>query len=379
MGSTARCSHMQRRTMDKEMVETDNMRAWLSLANTVLVSIAMVLWYFAIWQEEKEEIDESKVVIIENDKENRKCENQTTTKVFEHDNNEYEIPQQKSESCQEKDENNAKNTTQNEQKDTESQNTKAAIKTVCLGPTFQWPSHKDTVQNLREDKSNNREGKCNNRQELGEDILDRLESLGIKRESSKSDQECEIQQQKCVEDQAELEVEEINTTNNEDKTKVEEDPTKTKHIECQNTKIAKKVSLGATFQWPRHNDTMEKLRSSQDSDRYKLESDILDRLELLGIRRDTPTTTETRNTVPLADCARLSGKMMGKKVRITWDNFLAKSRPGLENEAESPKQGKSLNKKKKKTQKGGKKEEKQSKTFVEIIKEENSSSVVCAA
>merc|ERR1712152_129762 len=111
MGSTAGCSHMQRRTMDKEMVETDNMRAWLSLANTVLVTIAMVLWYFAIWQEEKEEIDESKVVIIENDKENRKCENQTTTKAFEHDNNEYEIPQK------EKDENNAKETTQNEQQD----------------------------------------------------------------------------------------------------------------------------------------------------------------------------------------------------------------------------------------------------------------------
>merc|ERR1711902_102498 len=168
MGSTARCSHMQRRTMDKEMVETDNMRAWLSLANTVLVSIAMVLWYFAIWQEEKEEIDESKVIIIENDKENIKCENQTTTKVFEHDNNEYEIPRK------EKDENNAKNTTQNEQQDTESQNTKAAIKKVCLGPTFQWPSNKDTVENLRQ-------GKSNNRQELGEDILDRLESLGIKK------------------------------------------------------------------------------------------------------------------------------------------------------------------------------------------------------
>merc|ERR1712098_469296 len=370
MGSTARCSHMQRRTMDKEMVETDNMRAWLSLANTVLVSIAMVLWYFAIWQEEKEEIDESKVVIIENDKENRKCENQTTRKAFEHDNNEYEIPRQKSESCQEKDENNAKDTTQNEQQDTESQDTKAAIKKVCLGPTFQWPTHKDTVEDLRE-------GKNNNRQELGEDILDRLESLGIRRDSTKSDQEYEIQQQECVEDKAELE--EINTTSNEDTTKVEEDSIQTKHIEFLNTKIAKKVSLGASFQWPRHKDTMEKLRSSQDCDAYKLESDILDRLELLGIRRDTPTTTETSNTVPLADCARLSGKLMGKKVRITWDNFLAKSRPGLENEAESLKQGKSLNKKKKKTQKGGKKEEKQSKTFVEIIKEENSSSVVCAA
>merc|ERR1712025_861669 len=215
MGSTARCSHMQRRTMEKEMVDTDNMRAWLSLANTVLVSIAMVLWYFAIWQEEKEEIDESKVVIIENDKENRKCENQTTTKSFEHDNNEYEIPRQKSESCQEKEENNAMDTTQNEQKDTESQNTKAAIKKVCLGPTFQWPSHKDTVENLRE-------GNRKNRQELGEDILDRLESLGIRRDSSKADQEYEIQQQKCVEDQAEPEVEEINTAS-EDTIKVEED------------------------------------------------------------------------------------------------------------------------------------------------------------
>merc|ERR1719347_1093118 len=123
----------------------------------------------------------------------------------------------KSKSCQERSENNAKDTTQNEEQDTESQNTKAAIKKVCLGPTFQWPSHKDTVEDLRE-------GNSNNRQELGEDILDRLESLGIKRDSTKSVQEYEIQQHKCVEDQPELEVEEKNTTSNEDKTKVEEDP-----------------------------------------------------------------------------------------------------------------------------------------------------------
>merc|ERR1712050_283258 len=205
MGSTAKCNHMRRRTMDKEMIETNNMRAWLSLANTVLVSIAMVLWYFAIWQEEKEEIDESKVVIIENDKENREYENQTTTKVSEHENNEYEIPRQKSESCREKDETNAKDTTQNEQQDMKSQNTKAAIKRVCLGPTFLWPIRRDTVEDLRE-------GKSKNRQELGDDLLDRLESLGIRRDSSKSDQEYEIQQQICVE----LEVEKINTTSDED-------------------------------------------------------------------------------------------------------------------------------------------------------------------
>merc|ERR1712020_660376 len=78
MGSTVKRSHMRRRTMDKEMIETDNMRAWLSLANTVLVSIAMVLWYFAIWQEEKEEVDETKVVIIEDDNA-IKCESNNKT------------------------------------------------------------------------------------------------------------------------------------------------------------------------------------------------------------------------------------------------------------------------------------------------------------
>merc|ERR1719228_2317296 len=90
-----------------------------------------------------------------------------------------------------------KNTTQNEQQDMESQNTKAAIKKVFLGPTFLWPINRDTVEDLRE-------GKTKNRQELGDDLFDRLESLGIRRDSSKSDQEYEIQQQKCVEGQAEL-------------------------------------------------------------------------------------------------------------------------------------------------------------------------------
>merc|ERR1712112_561364 len=95
MGSTARCSHMQRRTMDKEMVETENMRAWLSLANTVLVSIAMVIWYFAIWQEEKEEIDESKIIIIEDEKERKGCEIDKNTKGIKDDKGEFEKPKEK--------------------------------------------------------------------------------------------------------------------------------------------------------------------------------------------------------------------------------------------------------------------------------------------
>merc|ERR550519_52117 len=155
-----------------------------------------------------------------------------------------------------------------------------------------------------------------------------------------------------------------------------------KNLEIPRTiKAVRKVSLGATFQWPRHKDTVEEMRACKDDNKYELDTDVLDRLQSMGIRRNNEDT-KPDTTVPLADTARLSGKLLGKKVRICWDNFLAKSRPGLENDAESPRPSKSLNKRKKKSGKGGKKEEnikKQSQTFVEIIKEENPSRVVCAA
>merc|ERR1712177_68733 len=89
MGSTTECD-LHRRTM--HMLETENMRAWLSLANTVLVSIAMVIWYFAIWQEEKEEIDESKIIIIEDEKERKGCEIDKNTKGIK---DEFEKPKEK--------------------------------------------------------------------------------------------------------------------------------------------------------------------------------------------------------------------------------------------------------------------------------------------
>merc|ERR1712013_273384 len=104
MGSTTECDHKHRRTM--HMLETENTWAWLSLANTVLVSIAMVIWYFAIWQEEKEEIDESKIIIIEDEKERKGCE--IENKIEE-------------------------DFIQVEQQETDS-----------VGVTFQWPRHKDT-------------------------------------------------------------------------------------------------------------------------------------------------------------------------------------------------------------------------------------------
>jgi len=331
------------------MLETENMRAWLSLANTVLVSIAMVIWYFAIWQEEKGEIDESKIIIIENEKEESTCENETNTTSIEHDKEEYEKTKQTN-----RDDGNATRSEEDfiqvEQQDTESQNTR------IVSDTFEWPRHKDTMEELRG---------C--RPELEDDVLDGLESLGIKRDSTKGEQSKDTNKDNIIPSEAE-----------ENTIKAE-----SKNLEIPRTiKAVRKVSLGATFQWPRHKNTVEELRACKDDNKYKLDSDVLERLQLMGIRRNNEET-KSDTTVPIADTARLSGKLLGKKVRICWDNFLAKSRPGLENEAESPRQSKSLNKKKKKSAKGGKKEDntkKQSQSFVDIIiKEENSSRSVCAA
>jgi len=333
------------------MLETENMRAWLSLANTVLVSIAMVIWYLAIWQEEKGDIDESKIIIIENEEEERACESETNTGSIELGKEEYEKPKQTN-----KDDGNdtkgEEDFIQVEQQVTESQNTRA------VGDTFEWPRHKETIEELRG---------C--RHELEDDVLDRLESLGIRRDSTKGEQ-TKDEQDTNKDDSIPSESEEI-TIN-----------TESKNLQIpRNIKAVRKVSLGATFQWPRHKNTVEELRACKDDNKYELDSDVLDRLQSMGIRRNNENP-KPDTTVPLADTARLSGKVLGKKVRICWDNFLAKSRPGLENDAELPKQSKSLNKRKKKSAKGGKKEDnikKQSQTFVDIIKEENSSRVVCAA
>merc|ERR1711887_57791 len=159
MGSTTKCHHKHRRAMN--MLETENMRAWLSLANTVLVTIAMVIWYFAIWQEEKGDIDESKIIIIENDQEESTCENETNTRSNEQDKEEYEKPKQTN-----KDDGNAtkgeEDFIQVEQQDTESQNTR------IVSDTFEWPRHKDTMEELRG---------CS--YELEDDVLDRLESKNL--------------------------------------------------------------------------------------------------------------------------------------------------------------------------------------------------------
>merc|ERR1711892_205786 len=202
MGSAAKYKPKHSQTMD--MLETEKVTVWLSLANTVLVSIAIVLWYFAISQEEKEEIDETKIVIIGEDKcEESKAQDINERKLTiiedlmqkdERLDNEYE----KTETLIDVDDNCYQQTTID--KDTKEVNieeevnhkedisepevqtlptqqiTPETVKKVFLGPTFQWPRHADTVEHLRSLRDQSRP-------DIGQDLLDRLQSMGIRRDS----------------------------------------------------------------------------------------------------------------------------------------------------------------------------------------------------
>merc|ERR1711892_935009 len=294
--SAAKYKPKHSQTMD--MLETEKVTVWLSLANTVLVSIAIVLWYFAISQEEKEEMDETKIVIIGEDK----CEESEPQDI-------------------------------NESKPT-------------------------VIEDLMQ-----KEKRLDNEYEY-----EKTETL------IDEDDSC-YQQTTIDKDTKEVNIEE-RVDHNEDDSEPGVQTLPTQQISPE---AVKNVFVGPTFQWPRHADTVEHLRSLRDQSRAEISQDVLDRLQSMGIRRDSPN--QSVSTVPLSDCARLSGISLGRRVRISWDTFLAKSRPGLGMDADSPKQRKPTNKKKKKSVKGWKEEnmKKQSKSFVEIIGQEDSSKTVCAA
>ena len=54
-------SHLKQNSAE---METENLTVWLSLANTVFASIAFMIWYMGIGQED-EKLDENKVIIID--------------------------------------------------------------------------------------------------------------------------------------------------------------------------------------------------------------------------------------------------------------------------------------------------------------------------
>merc|ERR1711923_118828 len=64
MGSPS--SHLKQNSAE---METENLTVWLSLANTVFASIAFMIWYMGIGQED-EKLDENKVIIIDEEEVN---------------------------------------------------------------------------------------------------------------------------------------------------------------------------------------------------------------------------------------------------------------------------------------------------------------------
>merc|ERR1711892_1427844 len=294
--SAAKYKPKHSQTMD--MLETEKVTVWLSLANTVLVSIAIVLWYFAISQEEKEEMDETKIVIIGEDK----CE------------------------------------------ESEPQDINESQPTVI------------------------------------DDLMQKEERIDNEYEYEKTETLIDEDDSCCQQTTIDKDIKEVNIEERVEQNADDSEPgVQTLPTQQITPEAVKNVFLGPKFQWPRHADTVEHLRSLRDQSRAEISQDVLDRLQSMGIRRDSPN--QSVSTVPLTDSARLSGISLGRRVRISWDTFLAKSRPGLGMDADSPKQRKPTNKKKKKSVKGWKEEntKKQSNSFVKIIRQEDSSKTVCAA
>jgi len=231
------------------MSETENITVWLSLANTVFASIVFVLWYFAIWQEEEEKLENDKVFIVDaND--SGMCE-------------------------------------------------KDVDNTDTVGEDFQNNDDK----HLYVKPSLNYHDYCCYNQNTAKQTKS-TDSVKVKHIPINSD----------------TKITWADVVN------------KTKTIKSDKTTHAKHGD--AIFQWPKHENTVEKLRYQQVTSQNILSEDLQEKLKSLGILRD-PETREGEGkgsvdvSVRVSDSARMACKLMDKKkLRITWDNFHAKSRPG---------------------------------------------------
>merc|ERR1712126_708229 len=108
-----------------------------------------------------------------------------------------------------------------------------------------------------------------------------------------------------------------------------------------------------TFQWPQNAEVLESARPTTST---AISSTLEDKLKDLGIFR-TGGAEEGQNYQKVEGAARKCGlELTRKQVRVSFDTFMAKSRPGLssdEDVKESPKpkrkQGNKKNKEKKET------------------------------
>jgi len=171
-----------------EIKEEEVFSVWLSLANTVFVSVAVVLWYFFIWQEEeKEQLDESRIIILDN---NRETELSQETKMQETSEkslclmNDADATDQSSSLYKQinpvdydkKDDTNcpaSKTRKANESVSEEHERKETFENKTIPAITFKWPLDADILEILRHQQS---------KSNLKSDILSSLDSMGIRRE-----------------------------------------------------------------------------------------------------------------------------------------------------------------------------------------------------
>jgi len=300
------------------MSEMENITVWLSLANTVFASIAFVIWYFAIWQEDEEKFDAKKVLIVDDHEINDKDDIHGS-----------------------------------DDEDVKSNDDK----------------HLYVKPSLRNDDNmmNYHDYCCYYQNTIKHDMTD------VK------DAQDDIKHTKYVRSaNAESKVVENADTKDKMVAEVIKDPSAQLDMK---TTLA--VPAKATFQWPKHENTIEQLRAGQEQSIGRISQEVQDKLESLGIMRDCAARQNVgMDSIKVSDSARLSAKLIGKKqVRITWDNFMAKSRPGLKLDSDSPRQRKPQNyQRKNKNAKQSKSDNagKQTSSFIRTFKTESCVNLVRA-
>eukprot|EP00092_Neocalanus_flemingeri_P006154 GFUD01006625.1.p1 GENE.GFUD01006625.1~~GFUD01006625.1.p1 ORF type:complete len:315 (+),score=101.99 GFUD01006625.1:56-1000(+) len=311
------------------VLATENMTVWLSLANTLFASIAFILWYFAIWQEEEDKVYADNIIIIDAD-DHGKCDNDGNHAKHEADTGDTGDEEVKS----------------NEHL------------YVCPG--------------LR--NGDNTVNYC--------DYYQNTTKQGVTPGKEAQD---DIKQTKCVKavdaDAKNIKITTVEhaDTKNTEHTDVILAPSAQPHIKATLT-LPKK----ATFQWPKHENTIEQLRSAQAQSRAGISQAVLDKLQSLGIMRDSvqPPSAQAAGSVRVSASARVSAKLCGnKQVRIAWDSFMAKSRPGLDLDSGKTRQTNSHNNKRKNKNKNLSKAanaEKPTKSFFPLIRPDNCANFVRA-
>eukprot|EP00092_Neocalanus_flemingeri_P038474 GFUD01041885.1.p1 GENE.GFUD01041885.1~~GFUD01041885.1.p1 ORF type:complete len:335 (-),score=118.42 GFUD01041885.1:21-944(-) len=304
------------------VLETENITIWFSVANTLFASIAFILWYFAIWQEEEEKFDADKVIIIDAD---------------DHVKHEADTSDTADEEVKSNDD-----------------------KHLYVSPGLR---NGDNMLNYR-DYCRYYQNTTKQGLSAGKDAQDDIEQTKRVKAFPVDTENTKI---KTVED--------ADTKNTENK-EATQAPSAQPHIKATLT-LPKK----ATFQWPKHENTIEQLRSAQAQSRAGISQAVLDKLQSLGIMRDSvqPPSVQAAGSVRVSGSARVSAKLCGnKQVRIAWDSFMAKSRPGLDLDSGSPRQTNYKRKNKNKNLSKAANAEKPTKSFFPLIRPDNCANFVRA-